>query len=89
MLIKLKNIQNDIVQKQSIEIRETLENLRETMCLTSGQLFRDKTKKKIRSIERVKSYEKTPKKEEMKKSQFKIRINSFHRSKVDRSLYDP
>lgn len=24
MLIKLKNIQNDIVQKQSIEIRETL-----------------------------------------------------------------
>lgn len=39
MLIKLKNIQNDLVQKQSVEIRMTLENLRETMCLTSGKLF--------------------------------------------------
>lgn len=28
MLIKLKNIQNDLVQKQSVEIRQTLENLR-------------------------------------------------------------
>lgn len=28
MFIKLRNIQNDIVQKQSIEIKETLENLR-------------------------------------------------------------
>ncbi len=28
MFIKLRNIQNDIVQKQSVEIKETLENLR-------------------------------------------------------------
>ena len=42
MLMKLKNIQNDLVQKQSVEIRQTLENLRETMCLTSGKLFQAK-----------------------------------------------
>lgn len=42
MLIKLKNIQNDLVQKQSVEIRQTLEGLRETMCLTSGKLFNAK-----------------------------------------------
>ncbi len=42
MLMKLKNIQNDLVQKQSVEIRQTLENLRETMCLTSGKLFQGK-----------------------------------------------
>ena len=28
MFIKLRNIQNDIVQKKSVEIKETLENLR-------------------------------------------------------------
>lgn len=42
MLIKLKNIQNDLVQKQSVEIRQTLESLRETMCFTSGKLFMGK-----------------------------------------------
>ncbi len=46
MLIKLRNIQNDLVQKQSIEIKETLDNLRETMCLTSSQLFNGKHKMK-------------------------------------------
>ena len=45
MLIKLKNMQNDLVQKQSVEIRQTLENLRETMCFTSGKLYMSKVRK--------------------------------------------
>lgn len=50
MLIKLKNIQNDLVQKQSVEIRQTLENLRETMCLTSGKLFIGKISHERKSL---------------------------------------
>jgi hypothetical protein len=53
MLIKLKNIQNDLVQKQSVEIRQTLENLRETMCLTSGKLFMPKPIGEHKSVEKL------------------------------------
>ena len=53
MLIKLKNIQNDLVQKQSVEIRQTLENLRETMCLTSGKLFMGGKSRVRRSVEKI------------------------------------
>ena len=84
MLIKLKNIQNDLVQKQSVEIRQTLENLRETMCLTSGKLFNG-GKSRVR-----KSVQKLPNQapdlghsRDKKEKQFKIRVNSFHRTKVN------
>ena len=89
MLIKLKNIQNDLVQKQSVEIRQTLENLRQTMCLTSGKLFMHKSIEH-RSADKINDsavIEEKPK--QKKEKQFKIRVNSFHRTKMDESLYDP
>jgi len=90
MLIKLRNIQNDLVQKQSVEIRQTLENLRGTMCLTSGKLFMGKVSQEAKSLEKIQelSHEDQPLKEK-KEKQFKIRVNSFHRTKMDSSLYDP
>jgi hypothetical protein len=53
MLIKLRNLQNDLVQKQSIEIKSTLDNLRETMCLTSSQLFQAGVGRRMRSFDKL------------------------------------
>lgn len=60
------------------------------MCLTSGQLFKSKVKKKAQSSTKIENLTKskidnTPE----KKASFKIRINSFHRTKMDQSMYDP
>lgn len=101
MLIKLRNIQNDLVQKQSVEIKETLDNLRGTMCLTSSQLFNGK--KKMKSLEKLQNSRveavneskdrllvgENGKGKSKDKATFKIRVNSVHRVKLDHSLYDP
>ena len=89
MLMKLKNMQNDLVQKQSVEIKQTLEGLRETMCLTSG-VFRhrrsaDKLEQSGAQESRVANHPHPHKNEK----NFKIRVNSFHRVKLDHSIYDP
>ncbi len=90
MLIKLKNIQNDLVQKQSVEIRQTLEGLRETMCFTSGKLFMGKISGQRKSAEKIQSHSPEEQLQQSRKEkQFKIRVNSFHRTKMDESLYNP
>ena len=90
MLIKLKNIQNDLVQKQSVEIRQTLENLRETMCLTSGKLFMGKMSRVRKSADKMQhpSIGEERQSKDKKEKQFKIRVNNFHRTKIEDSLYD-
>ena len=71
------------------------------MCLTSGQLFRSRSRKikstdKLQSISRsrLKVSKELPQKNtslrsSMKKTGFKIRINSFHKSPMDSSMYNP
>jgi hypothetical protein len=53
MLMKLKNMKNDIVQKQSVEIKDALNTLRETMCLQSG-VFK-KRPIKVESLDKIRS----------------------------------
>lgn len=90
MLIKLKNIQNDLVQKQSVEIRQTLESLRETMCFTSGKLHMGKIIGQRKSAEKIDVHSPDEKgNTDKKEKQFKIRVNSFHRTKMEDSLYNP
>jgi hypothetical protein len=52
MLMKLKHMKQDIVQKQSVEIKDALNTLRETMCLQSG-VFK-KRPKKVESLDKIK-----------------------------------
>lgn len=81
-------MQNDLMQKQSVEIRQTLENLRETMCLTSGKLFINKPIGERKSLEKInESAVIDDKPKDKKEKQFKIRVNSFHRTKKD-ELFD-
>lgn len=86
--MKLKNIQNDLVQKQSVEIKQTLENLRETMCLTSG-LFKNNKMPVRKSAEKLGASKVHDISQEKKEKKFKIRVNSFHKVRMDESLYDP
>jgi len=51
--MKLKNMKNDIVQKQSVEIKDALNTLRETMCLQSG-VFK-KRPIKVESLDKIRS----------------------------------
>lgn len=46
-------MKNDIVQKQSVEIKDALNTLRETMCLQSG-VFR-KRPKHVESLDKIKN----------------------------------
>lgn len=91
--MKLKNMKNDIVQKQSVEIKEALNTLRETMCLQSG-VFK-KRPKKGESLDKIKGPDDTFSDNDdimskKKRVSFKIRINSFNRPKfMDNSMYDP
>lgn len=60
------------------------------MCFTSGKLFMSRARGAGRSAERIQSHspdEQLPR--EKKEKQFKIRVNSFHRTKMDESLYNP
>lgn len=60
------------------------------MCLTSGKLFMGKmsrVRKSADKIQRSKVEQDRPSKDK-KEKQFKIRVNSFHRTKIEDSLYD-
>jgi len=60
------------------------------MCLTSGKLFGGKLSRVRKSADKIQH---APVGEERmskdkKEKQFKIRVNSFHRTKIEDSLYD-
>jgi hypothetical protein len=84
-------MKQDIVQKQSVEIKDALNTLRETMCLQSG-VFK-KRPKKVESLDKIKIEVDSDSKDLLnnkRRASFKIRINSFNRPKfVDNSMYDP
>lgn len=89
--MKLRNMKHDIVQKQSVEIKDALNTLRETMCLQSG-VFK-KRPMKVESLDKFKSEAESDSEDitgKKKRASFKIRINSFNRPKfADQSMYDP
>lgn len=67
------------------------------MCLTSSQLFSGRKKMKsqdhLQKVESIKDsqtkYLVQQKDGSKEKATFKIRVNSFHRVKLDHSLYNP
>jgi hypothetical protein len=86
MSIKLKNIQNDIVQKQSAEIRSTLESLKEKMSSTSRQMQGSRSRV-VQSLDRVELNHSKVYPSDLsfvefnKRNSFKPRRNSFNSRK--------
>ena len=60
------------------------------MCLTSGKHFLSRIVGERKSLEKINN-DSMPegKSKEKKEKAFKIRVNSFHRTRLDESLYDP
>lgn len=60
------------------------------MCFTSGKLYMSKVNAQRKSAEKIQSLSPEEKLQQSRKEkQFKIRVNSFHRTKMDESLYNP
>jgi hypothetical protein len=60
------------------------------MCLTSGKLFMGKMSRVRKSADKIQhpAVGEELHSKDKKEKKFKIRVNSFHRTKIEDSLYD-